>query len=64
MKRLYKIKTHSPYIPGVVGKEIRLTFRERLAILFHSGITIELYSAQAWRDFLHKELDEDGGDAE
>lgn len=61
MKRLYKIKTHSPYVSGVVGNDIRLTLREKLAILFHGGITIELYSTQAWRDFLHKELDDDGG---
>lgn len=60
MKRLYKIKTHSPYVSGVIGKEIRLTFRERLAILFSGGIEIVLVSERQWKEYVKKTLESDG----
>ena len=60
MKRLYKIKTHSPYVSGVIGKEIRLTFRERLAVLFCGGIEIVLVSEERWKDYVKEILESDG----
>ena len=57
MKRLYPIKTHSPYVPGVVGKEIRLTFRERLAILFSGGIQFTLVGDKDWAEYVRKRLE-------
>lgn len=54
MKRLYVIKTHSPYVSGMVGRDIRLTLRERLAILFHGGISIRLFGTTEWKDFIKK----------
>lgn len=60
MKQLYKIKTHSPYVSGVIGKEIRLTFRERLAILFSGGIEIVLVSEGQWKEYVNKTLESDG----
>lgn len=57
MKRLYVIKTHSPYVPGVVTKEIRLTFRERLAILFHGGIRITLVGDENWARYIKEHLE-------
>ena len=56
MKRLYPIKTMSPYITGMVGKDIRLTLRERLAILFSGGIQIKLFGKKEWDDFIRAQL--------
>ena len=44
MKRLYVIKAYSPYVAGVVGRDIKLSLRERIAILFSGGIAIHLVS--------------------
>lgn len=57
MKRLYKIKTYSPYVGGVVGREIKLTFRERLAILFSGGIEITLVNEKLWREYTQGKLE-------
>lgn len=38
------IEAHTPYVEGVIGQSIDLTFRQRLAILFSKGITVFLIS--------------------
>ena len=34
------IKAYSPYVKGVVGKDIKLTFIQKLLILFSKGISV------------------------
>lgn len=36
--KLYPITKDTPYVRGVVGADIPLTLKQRLSILFHSGI--------------------------
>ena len=36
------IKAYSPYIKGVVGRDIKLTFKQKLQILFSKGISVGL----------------------
>lgn len=57
MKRLYTIKTHSPYVTGILRHELRLTFRERLTILFHGGIALTLVNDKRWPDYTQKQLE-------
>lgn len=59
MKQLYPIKTMSPYVTGMVGKDLRLALRERLALLFSGGIQLKLFGKKEWDDYIKKQL---GGD--
>ena len=34
------IKAHNSYVSGVVGTDIKLTLRQRIAILFCKGISV------------------------
>lgn len=42
--KYYHITHRTPYVKGVVGADIKLTFRQRLSILFHNGIQISFVS--------------------
>lgn len=34
------IKTHNEYVDGVIGKDIDLTLRQKIQILFSKGISV------------------------
>ena len=34
------IKTHNPYVPGIIGTDIKLTLKQRILILFCGGISV------------------------
>ena len=34
------IKSHNPYVHGVVGSDIKLTFKQKIKILFSNGICV------------------------
>lgn len=40
--KFMEIKKFNPYVCGVVGQDVRLTFRQRLRLLFCKGFTIAL----------------------
>lgn len=40
--KTYTIKKYTPYVNGVVGADFRLSFLQRLKILFCRGITVIL----------------------
>ena len=42
------VKRNNEYIKGVLGQEIKLTFIERLKILFSKGIEIQLFGNDTW----------------
>lgn len=42
INKYVEIKAYSPYIRGVVGKDIKLSFIQKLKILFSKGITVAL----------------------
>ena len=59
MKRLYPILTHSPDVSNPIKKEMRLTLREKLAILFSGGIEITLVSEEDWTAYIQRILGDD-----
>ena len=34
------IKAHNPYVPGIIGTDIKLTLKQRILILFCEGISV------------------------
>lgn len=42
------VKRNNEYVKGVLGQEIKLTFIERLKILFSKGIEIQLFGNDVW----------------
>lgn len=34
------IKAYSPYIPGIAGADIKLTFKQKIKILFCKGVSV------------------------
>ena len=34
------IKSHNPYVDGVVGTDIKLTFKQKIRILFCKGVSV------------------------
>lgn len=34
------IKAHNPYVPGIVGTDIKLTLKQRIKILFSKGVCV------------------------
>lgn len=37
-----EIKAYSPYVDGIVGQDIKLTFKQKIKILFCDGISVYL----------------------
>ena len=40
------IRADSPYVKGVVGRDIKLTLWQRIQILFCGGISVSLHECQ------------------
>ena len=36
------IKANNPYVNGILGTDIKLTFKQKIAILFSKGISVVL----------------------
>lgn len=36
------IKAHNPYVPGIIGTDIKLTLKQRILILFCEGISVSI----------------------
>lgn len=43
------IKVKSPYVKGVIGSDIKLSFLDRLKILFSPGISVNLIGPDVYR---------------
>lgn len=43
------IKADNPYVSGVVGNDIKLTFKQKIEILFSKGISVALIGADVRR---------------
>ena len=42
-----EIKKSNPYVTGVVGQDINLSFVQRIKLLFHKGISVALIGSDA-----------------
>jgi len=36
------IKAHNPYVPGIIGTDIKLTLKQKILILFCEGISVSI----------------------
>lgn len=37
-----RIKAHNPYVPGIIGTDIKLTLKQKILILFCEGISVSI----------------------
>lgn len=36
------IKAHNPYVPGIIGTDIKLTLKQKILILFCEGVSVSI----------------------
>lgn len=45
----FQIKTDNEYVKGILGHDLKLSFRDRLTILFSKGISVVLIGSDVYR---------------